>query len=58
MHDERASKELDIRHAKCAPRLHGESSRKFVLMFLLRKAAKAHLLHALRGRVSALHSSG
>ena len=57
MHGERASKELDIRNAQCAPRLHGESSRKLFLMFLLRKAAKAHLLHALRG-VSASHSSG
>ena len=27
-HDERSSKELDIRNAKCAPHLKGESSRK------------------------------
>ena len=40
LHDERSSKELDIRNAKCAPRLQGESSRK-----MLRKAAKAHFAH-------------
>ena len=38
--DERTSKELDIWNAKCAPRLHGESSRKRFFTFLLRKAAK------------------
>ena len=42
-HDERSIKE--IRNAKCAGRLQGESLRK-LFMFMLQKAAKARFAHA------------
>ena len=45
LHDERSSKELDIRNAKCVPRQQGAET---ILMFMLRKAVKAHFarIHA------------